>query len=169
MIMFEKVPFDIFVDTVNNLDLGIMFPSDHGFLYNTLHDLQMPTRATKGSAGYDIHTPFAFPLNPGKSVIIPTGLRCLMPHDVVLMLYPRSGLGFKYRLRLNNTVGVVDSDFANSDSKGHILLKLSNEGDKRIEFKANDRVCQGIFTHYLLTDDDAAYGERTGGFGSTDK
>ena len=167
MIEFEKVPFEIFRDTVLNMDLGVIFPTDDGFLRQALESLKMPSRATVGSAGYDICTPLGFTLNPGKSVIIPTGLRCQMPQDVVLMVYPRSGLGFKHGIRLANTTGIIDSDFYYSNSKGHILLKLCNGGGKAVLIRPNERICQGVFTHYLTTDDDDATGVRHGGFGST--
>ncbi len=167
MIKFEKIPLDVFIEDVSTIDMGIIFPDNPGFLYNALHDLQMPRRATTGSAGYDIRTPFAFTLKPGHAVIVPTGLRCTMPENCVLMIYPRSGMAFKFRMALANGVAIIDSDFYNSNSKGHILLKLCNNGDKPIVFKANDRICQGVFTNYLTTDDDDADGMRDGGVGST--
>ena len=167
MIKFKKVPFEIFRDTVLSMDLGVIFPTDDGFLRHAFEMLDLPSRATVGSAGYDIRTPLGFTLNPGKSVIIPTGLMCQMPQDVVLMVYPRSGLGFKHGIRLANSTGIIDSDFCNSNSKGHILLKLCNGGGKSVLIRPNERVCQGIFMHYLTTDDDDTTGVRDGGFGST--
>ena len=87
----------------------------------------------------------------------------------VLGLYPRSGLGFKYRLQLNNTVGIIDSDYYNSDNEGHIFVKLSNEGDKEIKILRGNAFCQGIFMQYGITEDDKVETSRNGGFGSTDK
>lgn len=73
--------------------------------------LKLPKRATKGSAGYDFFAPFTFKLTPGETIKIPTGIRAEMQEDWVLQIYPRSGLGFKYRLQMNNTVGIIDSDY----------------------------------------------------------
>ena len=131
--------------------------------------IKLPRRATKGSAGYDFYTPIDIHLEPGETVKIPTGIRCEMNERWVLMIYPRSGLGFKYKARLCNTVGVVDSDFYYSDNEGHIFAKLSNEGDKDIEILRGDAFCQGIFMEYGITEDDHVEASRNGGFGSTDK
>jgi len=133
--------------------------------------IRLPARATKGSAGYDFYTPCAIHLAPGETVKIPTGIRAEMEEDWVLKLYPRSGLGFKYRLQLNNTVGIIDSDYFYSDNEGHIFVKMTNatnEG-KVIELEAGDGFMQGIFIEYGITVDDAAEGIRNGGFGSTSK
>jgi len=133
--------------------------------------IKLPARATKGSAGYDFYTPCAIHLAPGETVKFPTGIRAEMEEDWVLKLYPRSGLGFKYRLQLNNTVGIIDSDYFYSDNEGHIFVKMTNatnEG-KVIELEAGDGFMQGIFIEYGITVDDAAEGIRNGGFGSTSK
>ncbi|MBQ6324705.1 MAG: deoxyuridine 5'-triphosphate nucleotidohydrolase, partial [Clostridia bacterium] len=84
----------------------------------------LPRRATAGSAGYDFLSPLAFSLAPGESLRIPTGVRARIDDGWVLMLFPRSGLGFKYRLQLNNTVGIVDADYFGARNEGHIFIKL---------------------------------------------
>ncbi len=134
-------------------------------------DLKLPRRATKGSAGYDFYAPFGFTLKPGETIKIPTGIRCEMNPAWVLMIYPRSGLGFKYRLQLNNTVGVIDSDYFYSDNEGHIFLKLTNDSNeaKVLEQKSGEGVAQGIFMIYGITEDDDVQEVRNGGFGSTTK
>lgn len=131
--------------------------------------VRLPKRATKGSAGYDFFAPFAFRLAPGETVRIPTGVRAEMEPDWVLKLYPRSGLGFKYRLQLNNTVGVIDSDYFYSDNEGHIMTKLTNDSreGRTLEVSAGMGFMQGIFLEYGITVDDDAEGVRNGGFGST--
>ncbi|HKM35022.1 MAG TPA: deoxyuridine 5'-triphosphate nucleotidohydrolase [Lachnospiraceae bacterium] len=131
--------------------------------------IELPSRATKGSAGYDFYAPFAFSLPPGRTIKIPTGIRAKMNEDWVLQLYPRSGLGFKYRLQLNNTVGIIDSDYFSSDNEGHIFAKITNDSNegKTIEIGAGMGFMQGIFLQYGITMDDAACGIRNGGFGST--
>lgn len=169
MTKFEKVSFDTFINCGNKVEwIAPDVIEDATFWYDTYHDLMLPTRATKGSAGYDIHTPFAFTIKPGCSITIPTGIRCILPQDKVLMIFPRSGTAFKFRIGLVNDVAVIDSDFCNSDDGGHIMLKLCNDGDQAVLFRKNDRIAQGIIMPYFLTDDDSADGVRNGGFGSTD-
>lgn len=136
---------------------------------NIYESLALPERATKGSAGYDFLAPFAFRLSPGATIKIPTGIRVKMEDGWVLNIYPRSGLGFKYRLQLNNTVGIIDSDYYYSDNEGHIFIKLTNDSNegKTVEVAKGSGFAQGIFLEYGITVDDAADGVRNGGFGST--
>ena len=129
----------------------------------------LPRRATAGSAGYDFFLPFSIALPPGETVKIPTGIRAEMEPGWVLQLYPRSGLGFKYRLQMNNTVGIIDSDYFYSDNEGHILAKITNDSreGKCLILSAGTAFMQGIFLEYGVTVDDAAQGIRNGGLGST--
>lgn len=133
--------------------------------------IKLPKRATTGSAGYDFFAPVSFTLAPGETVKIPTGVRVEMAEDWVLCLYPRSGLGFKYRLQLNNTVGIIDSDYFYSDNEGHIFAKITNDSneDKTLTIPADTGFMQGIFVEYGITVDDDATEIRNGGFGSTTK
>lgn len=137
-------------------------------------DIKLPKRGTKYSAGYDFFAPFAFTLKPGETILIPTAIRCELEKDKYLQIVPRSGLGFKYRLQLDNTQGVIDSDYACSSNEGHIMLKLTNDSyykDKILSIKQGDGIAQGIILPYFLTeDDDLDYKpERDGGFGSTSR
>ncbi|HIW21432.1 MAG TPA: deoxyuridine 5'-triphosphate nucleotidohydrolase [Candidatus Dorea intestinavium] len=140
-------------------------------LKKVYENIKLPKRATKGSAGYDFFTPFAILLKPGETIKIPTGIRVEMEEDWVLMCYPRSGLGFKYRLQLNNTVGIIDSDYFFSDNEGHIFAKITNDSneDKTVDLKTGDGFMQGIFMQYGLTVDDEVNATRNGGLGSTSK
>ena len=133
--------------------------------------IKLPKRATTGSAGYDFFAPIAFSLPPGSTIKIPTGIRAKMDEDWVLQLYPRSGFGFKYRLQMNNTVGIIDSDYFYSDNEGHIFAKITNDSNegKTLEIGAGVGFVQGIFMQYGITVDDDADGVRNGGFGSTTK
>lgn len=133
--------------------------------------IKKPERATVGSAGYDFFAPFEICLEPGQTIEIPTGIRAKIDDGWVLKLYPRSGLGFKYRMQLDNTVGIIDSDYYNSDNEGHIMVKLTNDGTegKTIDVDEGKGYIQGIFTQYGITEDDSATGLRNGGFGSTTK
>lgn len=134
-------------------------------------DIKLPVRATAGSAGYDIFAPFGFSLAPSETIKIPTGIRCEIDEGWVLKIYPRSGLGFKFRLQLNNTVGIIDSDYFYSDNEGHIFIKITNDSNenKTVEVKKGTGFAQGIFVEYGITVDDDATGIRNGGFGSTTK
>lgn len=131
--------------------------------------INLPHRATTGSAGYDFYTPLDFELKSGETIKIPTGIRVKINDGWVLKLYPRSGLGFKYRLQFNNTVGIIDSDYYNSSNEGHIFCKITNDSNegKTVSLKQGDGFCQGIFVEYGITFDDDTDGERDGGFGST--
>ena len=129
----------------------------------------LPRRATVGSAGYDFFSPLAFTLAPGACVRIPTGVRARIDAGWVLMLFPRSGLGFRYRLQLNNTVGVVDADYFGAKNEGHIFVKLHNAGDRPVTVRRGEAFAQGVLLPFGIAEDDAADAERTGGFGSTDE
>ena len=130
-------------------------------------EIRLPRRATTGSAGYDFFSPVAFSLKPGESFTVPTGVRVRMDEGWVLQLYPRSGLGFRYRLQLNNTVGVIDSDYYRSENEGHIFVRLTNAGDRPVSVEAGEAFCQGVFVPFGITTDDEVTAQRNGGFGST--
>lgn len=166
---FEKVSEKQFIDSFistfyENVDISL---SKRNEIENIYNDIILPVRATKGSAGYDFKSPIDFTLNPKDTIKLPTGVRCHMNEDVVLMVYPRSSLGFKYRLFLDNTVGIIDSDYYYSDNEGHIFIKFTNLGDKTLQIKKGDGVAQGIFLPYFITEDDCVNTIRNGGLGST--
>ena len=148
-------------------DFSEAFPNEAGNVSEIYESLKLPARATKGSAGYDFFMPVTVTLAPGETVKIPTGIRAEMAACYVLMLFPRSGLGFKYRLRLDNTVGIIDSDYYYSSNEGHILTKVTNCGKKDIHLEKGKAFTQGIFIPFGITTDDNAEGVRDGGFGST--
>lgn len=134
-------------------------------------EIMLPLRATSGSAGYDFFSPLDFSLEPGQSMLIPTGIRSRMEDGWVLMLYPRSGLGFKFRMQLNNTVGVIDSDYYNSDNEGHIFVRITNDSNegKMLSVGKGKGFVQGIFMPFGITEDDDVSEVRNGGLGSTTK
>ena len=134
-------------------------------------ELKLPKRGTKKSACYDCFSPKDFTLNPNEEIKLPTGIKAYMLDDEVLKAFPRSGHGFKFYIRLANTVGIIDADYIESDNEGHIWVKLRNEGDKVATIKKGDGMCQLMFQKYLLADgDNFQDGEqRNGGFGSTTK
>lgn len=161
---FSKVSWEQFVK-----DWREEFDTDNETTRKIYCGIDIPKRATKGSAGYDFFSPIGFTLSPGESIKIPTGIRCEMNEGWVMMGFPRSGLGFKYRMRLSNTVCILDEDYFYSDNEGHIFIKVVNEGDKTMTVKAGDGFAQGIFIQYGITEDDNATNKRNGGFGSTTK
>ena len=135
-------------------------------------NINLPVRSTKNSAGYDIEAAEdcvipAFKLGQ-KPVLVKTGLKAYMQSDEVLILANRSSNPGKKGLILANSIGVVDSDYyGNPDNDGHIMFAFFNFKDEDIEIKKGERIGQGMFQKYLVTDNDIAGGERTGGFGST--
>lgn len=137
-------------------------------IYDGIH---LPCRATSGSAGYDFFAPANFTMQPGETIKIPTGIRVEMEEGWVLKCYPRSGLGFKFRLQLNNTVGIIDSDYFYSDNEGHMFAKLTNDTNegKVLCVQGGTGFMQGIFVEYGITLDDEVAASRNGGFGSTTK
>ena len=136
-------------------------------LHSEYEAIKLPARATSGSAGYDFFSPCDISLSPGESIKIPTGIRVSLDPDTFLMCVPRSGLGFKHRVGMDNTLGIIDFDYAYSDNEGHIHCKLHNGGDHDVFIPKGSAYMQGIFLPYLLTADDNATGVRNGGFGST--
>ncbi len=151
---FYKVSENEFLKAIKNADYD---------------DIMLPKRATSGSAGYDFFAPQEYSLNCGETVKIPTGIRVKIDEGWVLKIYPRSSLGFKYRLQLDNTVGIIDSDYFFAENEGHIFIKMTNCGDKPLVIEKGKAFAQGIFVEYGITVDDDATTLRTGGFGSTDK
>lgn len=162
---FEKVSLKRFVnDWINTFPQQTIEQAVMAY-----ENIQLPRRATSGSAGYDIFAPVGFELPAGSKITIPTGIRAIIEEGWVLTLYPRSGLGFKYRFQLDNSVGVIDSDYAHSDNEGHIFLRMTNDNreGKGLRVPAGTAFAQGIFLPFGITIDDDAQGIRNGGFGST--
>lgn len=162
--LFEKVSLNQYlIDMKKNFNFS---DEEITELYN---NIVLPKRATTGSAGYDFKVPFELKLNKDETLKIPTGIRVKMEPSWVLMLFPRSSLGFKYRMQLDNTVGIIDSDYYYSDNEGHIILKITNDSkqENQMIVERNKGVCQGIFFEFGITEDDDVIETRNGGFGST--
>ena len=137
-------------------------------------NINLPVRSTKNSAGYDVEAAedCVIPaFKPGqKPTLVKTGIKAYMESDEVLILANRSSNPGKKGLILANSIGVVDSDYyGNPDNDGHIMYAFFNFKAEDVEIKKGDRIGQAIFQKYSVTDDDIAQGERTGGFGSTNK
>ncbi len=132
-------------------------------------EIKLPVRATAGSAGYDFYSTEDVTLAPGESVKILTGIRARMQPGWVLLIFPRSGLGFKYRLQLDNTTGVIDADYYGAPNEGHIQIKITNDSKsgRTLEIKRGTAFAQGVFVPCGITEDDSATAKREGGLGST--
>lgn len=135
------------------------------------HDIVKPNRADPRSAGYDFYMPSDLQLLPAQKTIIWTDVKAFMQDDEVLSVYPRSSTGIKQGLMLANTVGKIDASYyENPGNDGNIGIALLNTSGKAINFKAGDRVVQGIFSKFLTVDDDVVISEvRAGGIGSSGK
>ena len=166
---FEKVSFDQFYKAMTGILWAEVPTKDE--TYKIWEKIILPTRATAGSAGYDFRSPVPFTLEPGETIRIPTGIRVKIEPGWWLGCLPKSGLGFKYRLQLDNTMGVIDSDYYYSSNEGHIFAKLTNDSweEKTVEIGEGEGFMQAIFLPYGITYSDHADGVRDGGFGSTGK
>ena len=166
---FEKISErQFFTDFAEYLDDECLDVRDGRAIYNMI---KLPKRATTGSAGNDIFAPFDIEIPPKGTVKIPTGIRVILDEDKFLAIYPRSGLGFKYKMQLWNSVAVIDADYSNSDNEGHIWVKFYNDSPegKTIAIKQGEAMCQGIIQQFFKTVDDETDGIRNGGIGSTTK
>ena len=154
---FEKISFEQYKkDICDNFD--------------DYKNYNLPKRSTKYSAGYDFEASQNYIIKPNEIIKIPTGIKVTMNRDEMLMIVVRSSMGFKYNVRMCNQVGIIESDYYNNeDNEGHFSVKLINHGEKDFEVKIGDRICQGIFSKYLVTSDDKCEIKRTGGIGSTNK
>lgn len=132
-------------------------------------DIKLPKRATRRSAGYDFYAPFDIVIMPGMSLKFPTGIKMSLNDNQFLAIVPRSSLGFKYKLKLDNTIGIIDADyFNNSGNEGHIWCSMTNmSSDKPVKISKGEAYGQGIIINYGLIVDDDTIKTRKGGIGST--
>ena len=135
-----------------------------GFLkVNEELDTKLPERQTKASAGYDFYVIEDVEIPPYGTVMLPTNVKAYMQEDEVLMLYARSSLAIKRGLILQNTTGIIDSDFFPLEIK----IALRNTTDKPVKLLKNERCAQGIFLKYLVSDNGNIDNTRDVGIGST--
>ena len=164
MSRFEKVCFEQW-----KKDLGIKLPDSK--LREWYDGLILPCQATKASAGCDFCMPYNLNFEAGSKYRIATGVRWTTndkDSNKVLLIVPRSGLGFKYGIKLSNTIGIIDADYCNSDNEGHIIISLENPSDKDVELVQGKPFVQGIIVNYEIPENADSQKERNGGFGSTD-
>lgn len=175
---FEKVSKEQYIEDAENDTLyancGKIIekkPIRSDDLDDIYSSIKLPQRATAKSAGYDIYAPYDFTLAPGETIKMATGIRVILDSDKFLMCAPRSGHGFKARMQLDNTIGIIDADYSDSDNEGHIMMKLTNDSHtgKYITVKQGEGMAQAIILSYYTVEDDSATAQRNGGFGSTTK
>ncbi len=164
---FEKVKKDIFAQEIRSLgNLGIHVNADKAY-----ENVKIPERSTRASAGYDICTPIDITIPAGEKRIVPTGIKAVFNEDELetwfLAMYVRSSVGIKDGVVLCNGTGIIDADYQFGNTDGDMLLALRNTSSRTAFYKAGDRICQGIFSIYGITENDAANGNRKGGVGST--
>ena len=163
---FEKVSREQFCADYAGAVSGSVSPE---YIKTVYEEIKLPERATAFSAGYDFYTTRDIELASGEMTVIPTGIRVKTDPGWALFIVPRSGLGTKFRLQLNNTVGVIDGDYYYSDNEGHIFIKIINDSreGRTVDLKRGDAFAQGVFLPYGITYDDDTDTQRNGGFGST--
>ena len=166
---FEKVSFDSFLKDFTKYYKYSMSVDNYKSAYQ---EIKLPERSTEKSAGYDFYAPCSFFIFPGEDIILPSGIKCFFNKDEGknwhLKLYARSSLGIKHKIVLTNGTGIIDADYYNNpDNEGDILISLHNFGPKGVRIQAGDKIMQGIFEAYALTENDFASGIRRGGVGST--
>ena len=121
--------------------------------------INLPERKTSCSAGYDIEAAedtIIPPFMPGeKPTLIKTGLKAYFEKDEFLALVNRSSNPIKKGLVLANSIGIVDSDYYNNENnEGHIMFAYYNFSKEDVVIKKGDRIGQGIFLNFLVTNDD---------------
>lgn len=165
---FEKVSFEQW-----KADCGIKgLPEKE--LREWYEAIKLPRQATASSAGCDFYMPFNLNFEAGSCFRIATGVRWVTDageggdRDRVLLIVPRSGLGFKYGIRLSNTVGVIDADYCDSVNEGHIIVSLENPSETDLQLEEGRPFVQGIVVKYEVPDGAGSEEARNGGFGSTD-
>ena len=193
---FEKVSFKQFLrgidEAINKNDgegplSSYRFKTEDYINTNIYSKIKLPTRATKYSTGYDFFYPFEDSiLFPGQSIVIPTGIKVKInsvgvgyicndddtfDFDFFLGIYTKSSHGFNNNIKQDDTIAIIDADYYNNkDNEGHIFIKLRNEHeDKPFNLLHNQKIAQGIFQLYGITQDDNVTATRNGGLGSTSR
>lgn len=164
---FEKVSLKQFYEDCVASGMDEEFDNDEAFMdfvKKTWQNIKLPKRATTGSAGYDFYMPVGAIID-NAPIRIPTGIRCKIDPGYVLLIVPRSGLGFKYGEQLMNTIGVIDSDYYNAKNEGHIMASVCSK--TAFSMDAQERFMQGIFVKLGYAEEEEVTTTRAGGIGST--
>lgn len=130
---------------------------------------KLPTKATEGSAGFDLYAYTEAPLEPGETFKYKIGIALEIPDGKVGLIFSRSGLSTKFGIRLSNCVGVIDSDY-----RGEIMVALHNDSQESYMVHRGDRIAQLVIVDIPNIDiedvDTLSDTKRdVGGFGSSGK
>lgn len=129
----------------------------------------LPAYATELAAGLDVRadndTPVILP--PLGRALVPTGLYMEIPAGYEVQVRPRSGLAAKHGITVLNAPGTIDADY-----RGEVCVILVNFGDEEFVVERGERIAQLVLARHERieweeTDELAASGRGTGGFGST--
>lgn len=160
---FERISFEQFES-----DMRQCFPNiTEDNIKEAYDNIRLPERKTIYSAGHDFHMPFNISVLPNDTLKIPTGIRCKIDENYVMLIYPRSSLGIKHGMFLPNTTPVIDSDYYEADNEGHIFIAIKNNSHQVLKLKSGDAFVQAVFIPYGIADNDEVTTKRTGGIGST--
>ena len=157
---FEKVSYSQFRSSIDN--------EMDDFVKASYDSIRLPVRKTQFSAGHDICSPYDILLAPGEKTIIPTGLRCFMTSNYVMLIFPRSSFGIKRGMTITNTIPVIDADYYFSYFEVHILISIKNNGEKTLSIKSGEAFAQAVFVEYGSALGSESDIQRKGGIGSTD-
>ena len=131
-------------------------------------EIQLPTRGTKYSSGYDFYSPADYIIPPNQRFVIPTDIKSYMQDNETLKMYIRSSIGIKKGLVLSNNVAIIDKDYyGNPNNDGNIGIAIWNPTNEILTISKGERIAQGIFVNYLIADNGNLDNERIGGVGST--
>lgn len=160
---FEKISFGQYISDMKDFN-------SQEEIEDIYDSIKLPVRKTRYSAGHDFHMPFGVKIPSGGSITVPTGIRCKMADNYVMLIFPRSSLGIKNNMAIANTIPVIDSDYyMNGENEGHIYICIKNCGNKMLELDAGEAFAQAVFVEYGVADNGDIENERTGGIGSTGK
>ena len=131
-------------------------------------DFPLPDYATSGSAGLDLRAllPEDLTLEPGQTVLIPTGLAIhIADPNLAALILPRSGLGHKHGIVLGNLVGLIDSDY-----QGELMVSCWNRGQSAFTISVGERIAQLVLVpvvqaHFELVQEFDETQRGAGGFG----
>ena len=130
---------------------------------------KLPTRGTIDSAGYDFYLSETVMLEPGENKTVFSNVKAYMNKGEVLELFIRSSIGVKKGVVLANQTGIIDMDYYNNpQNEGNIGIPLHNRSNKIVTLNQGERIAQGIFKPFLVSDNCNSDDDRKGGFGSTD-
>ena len=165
-IKFEKISFEQYYKDLQKCNNFITKEQAKEYY----DKIMLPKRATNSSAGYDFSLTYPIEIEPNKPILVPTGIKIKLPTNLVCLLMPRSSMGFKYGMCLDNTVGVIDADYYFAENEGHIMASLTFRNiEHRIKLETHERFMQAIIVRYYQTHDDTTDTARVGGMGSTGK